>query len=370
MKQINFRKANNKQNYLKYNDVFMSRNGPDNQSYHSGYKQKPRQTPQNNADYDRYDNPTPQKFQRPDREEYEYPQDDQYLDQFDEYDEIGPQNRSRNRFPDVQPMPREREYFSQGSNIIDDKMIRYQKRQLPPLHRYGNSSRDSYPDPRIPYWDEDADDYETRRQRQFTSFGAIWHKFIVTFASILSLVCITWIAYNWSNDKRASASSMPVIIEPDQQSFKVLPDNPGGMEVPHQDKTVYERVNPSGSRQSLEERLLPPPEDPIDLTPKHASGISGNVPDIEEYSIVDDKTYYIKISAGKSKHVLQSEAKLLKKKFATLLSEVSCVVKKVSNARGEQKYAILIGPFDSQDGAVDIARNLDGECYIVSVREQ
>jgi hypothetical protein len=45
------------------------------------------------------------------------------------------------------------------------------------------------------------------------------------------------------------------------------------------------------------------------------------------------------------------------------------VVKKVSNAQGEQKHAILIGPFDSQGSAVEIAKNLDGECYIVSVRE-
>ncbi|MDR1233935.1 MAG: SPOR domain-containing protein [Holosporales bacterium] len=362
MKQVNFRKANNKQSYLKYNDVFMSQNNVNNQNYNGRYQRDPG-----------YNSPPQRdKFQRQEprgEDEFRYQQDDQYLDQFDEYDDMDPQNRSRNRYQDIQPTPGEKEYFAQGTSIIDDKMIRYQKRQLPPLHRYGNNPRDNYPNQRLPYWDEDSDEYETRRSRQSTSFGAIWQKFIVTFASILSLVCITWIAYNWNGEKRTGGRNVPVIIEPDQQAFKVLPDNPGGIEVQHKDKMVYSRVNPGASQQSLEERLLPPPEDPIDLPTRNIHANTVNPPDVEEYSIVDDKTYYIKISAGKSKRVLQNEAKLLKKKFTTLLSEVNCVVKKVSNAQGEQKHAILIGPFDSQGSAVEIAKNLDGECYIVSVRE-
>ncbi|MDR2598189.1 MAG: SPOR domain-containing protein, partial [Holosporales bacterium] len=195
-------------------------------------------------------------------------------------------------------------------------------------------------------------------------------------ASILSLVCITWIAYNWNGGHRQAGSvDGPVIIEPEQASFKVLPDQPGGLEIEHKDKTVYDRLHPGApSDFSLEERLLPPQEDPIELTnrdsaltkPTNGAYSSG----IEEYSIVDDKIYYIKFSAGKNKHILESEAKLMKKKYGQLIGDVKCEVKKVSNAQGEQKHAILIGPFDSQDAALDMARHLGGQCYIVSVKEQ
>jgi len=52
------------------------------------------------------------------------------------------------------------------------------------------------------------------------------------------------------------------IIEPDPTPTKTKPDNPGGMEVPNQDKLVYERLRNAKFEPSVE-RLLPPEEEPL-----------------------------------------------------------------------------------------------------------
>jgi len=52
------------------------------------------------------------------------------------------------------------------------------------------------------------------------------------------------------------------IIEPDPTPTKSKPENPGGMEVPNQDKLVYERLRNAKFEPSVE-RLLPPEEEPL-----------------------------------------------------------------------------------------------------------
>jgi len=56
------------------------------------------------------------------------------------------------------------------------------------------------------------------------------------------------------------------LIKADQQPFKIKPENPGGIEVPDQDKEIYNRVG-RAERSSVPpptaERLLPPPETPL-----------------------------------------------------------------------------------------------------------
>ena len=55
-------------------------------------------------------------------------------------------------------------------------------------------------------------------------------------------------------------ASVPV-IHADDKPIKTKPDDRGGMEVPNQDKLVYQRMG-SGANEPQTERLLPPPEQP------------------------------------------------------------------------------------------------------------
>jgi hypothetical protein len=227
------------------------------------------------------------------------------------------------------------------------------------------------------YWDEDYPRRGQGMQRQYV-FSDMWRKFVVTFSSILSLVCLSWIAYNWGSDKggRGAADDEPVIIQPSRPSFKVLPDNPGGEEIPHKDKMVYGRISREQQR-DVDERLLPPmPEgervpdrDGLQASNQQQSTLQDYREPVETYSIIDDKIYYIKISAGKDRSILENEAVLLKKKFSQLLNGKSCAVKRVSNTSGEQKDAVLIGPFASQESAVNVARDLGMQCFVISVKD-
>lgn len=59
-----------------------------------------------------------------------------------------------------------------------------------------------------------------------------------------------------------ASNGVPPVIRADGSPTKMRPERPGGMEVPHQDKLVYERLSAGGSRPAVE-RLLPPPEEPL-----------------------------------------------------------------------------------------------------------
>ncbi len=76
---------------------------------------------------------------------------------------------------------------------------------------------------------------------------------IVAFAGIL------WYAYPESSDNY-DAADVPV-IKADTAAYKFTPDDPGGMEVRHQDSTVFNPLvkKPTDSV----ERLLPKPEEPL-----------------------------------------------------------------------------------------------------------
>ena len=71
-----------------------------------------------------------------------------------------------------------------------------------------------------------------------------------------------WFAYD--QGVKRGASGAPPLIRADQAPTKVAPENPGGMQVPNQDKQIYERLpgNTAQGPAGQTERLLPPPERP------------------------------------------------------------------------------------------------------------
>lgn len=71
-----------------------------------------------------------------------------------------------------------------------------------------------------------------------------------------------WFAYD--QGVKRGASGAPPLIRADQNPTKVAPENPGGMQVPNQDKQIYERLqgNTATATAGQSEKLLPPPERP------------------------------------------------------------------------------------------------------------
>lgn len=83
-------------------------------------------------------------------------------------------------------------------------------------------------------------------------------RIVAALAGLFILGGIVWIGAQYF----FSDSDEVVIIRADNTPFKVKPDQPGGMEIPHQDKLVFNSVSPDGKPVTVE-RLLPPPEQPL-----------------------------------------------------------------------------------------------------------
>jgi hypothetical protein len=79
-------------------------------------------------------------------------------------------------------------------------------------------------------------------------------------ALLVALSLTVW--YAFGSGGRGGDGAVPLIAA-DHGPIKIRPEQPGGMEVPHQDKLVFERLNPGKAGTGKVERLLPGPEEPL-----------------------------------------------------------------------------------------------------------
>ena len=77
---------------------------------------------------------------------------------------------------------------------------------------------------------------------------------------ILGSSGVAWFAYN-KGFYRASDQLAP-LVQAQSGATKRRPEQPGGLEIRHQDKLVFERLAPGENRPRVE-HLLPPPEEPL-----------------------------------------------------------------------------------------------------------
>lgn len=85
-------------------------------------------------------------------------------------------------------------------------------------------------------------------------------KGLLTVVTLLSFAAIIWYAYPTGQEKYAG-KDIPLIAA-DKTAYKFKPEDPGGMEVPHQDSTVFAPLEKGGEK--TVEKLRPGPEEPLD----------------------------------------------------------------------------------------------------------
>lgn len=118
-------------------------------------------------------------------------------------------------------------------------------------------------------YDSDADSRQARaghRLRTYVTLGA----------AVVAVGGIVAIGLHFMGGRSGGNSSVPV-VQADQRPLKVRPDDRGGMQVPNQDKLVYERMEP-GEGDGKIERLLPPPEVPQVPVPNQGGASAPAVP--------------------------------------------------------------------------------------------
>ncbi|MFD2235629.1 SPOR domain-containing protein, partial [Phaeospirillum tilakii] len=128
-------------------------------------------------------------------------------------------------------------------------------------------------------YDADADSHEARAGQRLRNVVTI-------VAAVVAVGSLAAVGLHFLGAKRGGGDGVPV-IKADDRPFKTKPDDRGGIQVPNQDKLVYDRVE--GESSAPVERLLPPAETPkapprpapaetLILPPAAASAGSGAAP--------------------------------------------------------------------------------------------
>ncbi len=93
------------------------------------------------------------------------------------------------------------------------------------------------------------------RRQQIMRFLPI----ILAVGALVVFAIVVLIAYSGGDDEQVAVAPAPTLAP--EQTVKIEPENPGGMEIPDQDKLVYNQMN-QGTGDEKVENLLPPPETP------------------------------------------------------------------------------------------------------------
>jgi len=84
----------------------------------------------------------------------------------------------------------------------------------------------------------------------------------LTVLAIVAFAAIIWYAYP-EGEEKYEGMDVPVIVA-QKEAYKFTPDDPGGMEVRHQDSTVFDPLEKKPEK--TVETLMPKPEEPMDTT--------------------------------------------------------------------------------------------------------
>lgn len=109
-----------------------------------------------------------------------------------------------------------------------------------------------------PYDDLETDYLEEENESGFLSLVSV----IIAFIAVAVFIALAWYAYQSSQS--GSAEEIEVVY-PEEGAVKEAPEETGGWQFPHQDKSVYNIVSGEGevSEEAKVEQILPAPEEPV-----------------------------------------------------------------------------------------------------------
>ncbi len=84
-----------------------------------------------------------------------------------------------------------------------------------------------------------------------------------TCVALLVFAALAW--YGYSKVAVTKTEGGLPVVEADSSMSKTKPTDPGGMDIPHQDTLVYNRMDKNAKAEDVEQ-LLPTPEKPVEIT--------------------------------------------------------------------------------------------------------
>lgn len=187
------------------------------------------------------------------------PEEGPYQDEYASSDpRLNRENERDDNFRQYPPNQQDHPYFKgQAENVSRNQIGTRQDFQH--LRSYNKSS---HPDELkgLSFWKDDEEDLHDDPESWSDRSSPL--KFVIAITGIVMVSAIAWFSYRWVSQ---SGNNTPPLIQAEQGPYKVRPENPGGIAIPHQDKLIYGRL--SGEADQPVERLLPPPEQPVVMTP-------------------------------------------------------------------------------------------------------
>jgi len=195
--------------------------------------------------------------------------------------------------------------------------------------------------------------FNDNNRRSFAIVGSIFAVFL--FGGIL------WYLYYEKN--LAQEGEVPD-IRAEQGAVRERPDDPGGMEIPNQDRVIYDKV--SGQETALEDRVQPTPEQPLDdLNDGQtiADLINETEPEADASTTAMTQPaatgqYIIQLGAFSQKTGAENAWSNKKERYSKVLGGLSLDIQPVTAPDGKTLYRLRAGYFASHEEAERVCETL------------
>jgi cell division protein FtsN len=164
----------------------------------------------------------------------------------------------------------------------------------------------------------------------------------VVSVAIGTFTLLAWYAYQWTGAGHKDIESLP-LVRAETEAFKHLPEDPGGIDIPHQDKQVYDVLSVPSSHHKTAESLVPSYEKPVVRELTNQVEKEGNTPAAISKSSSAKKV-------RKTANVSDITAKVVQAKPTKQVNK-AVTKPKSSSLRPITGYKVQLGSYKSQKAA-------------------
>ena len=192
---------------------------------------------------------------------------------------------------------------------------------------------------------EDSPDYNFRDDTRRT---------YIIVSSIIAVFLFGGVVWYLYYQKNLRDADNPPVIEADSGPVRERPDDPGGMEVQHQDKLIYDVAN--GDETELEDSVQPGPEQPInDLDDRTIEDLieetepAPPVPAAQEpVQMAAAGSFAVQLGVFSQRQTADTAWADAQGKHGALLGNLNANIDQITNSAGRTLYRLRTGAFETQ----------------------
>ena len=230
---------------------------------------------------------------------------------------------------------------------------------------------------------------------------------LIVFLAVVSIIILSILWHALLPSKPQGNVEVPY-VKAETGAVKVQPEHPGGAEIPHRDKMVYDLISDSAHKEGKSEVLQPVPEKPLydtkfenplelserkdkiaveDVKPLtieeqpaeesleqvsqpveksvQEKAKTDKIPDVKPQKVAGK--YRVQVASLGSQKAAEGQMRALKKKHASLKSTSLTVIK--GSVKGKTVYRVQAGSFQTRDQAMNLCKKIKqegGQCLLAS----